>query len=78
MAAHLEWLDANAASVRVAGALRTDPDAAPVGACWVVEGDSRAAVEALIESDPFWVNGVRAEREILYWSKAFPERLTSV
>lgn len=76
--AHLEWLDQHQEQVRVAGSLRPQPDAAPVGACWIVEATDKIAVEKLIHSDPFWVCGLRQEFEILHWSKAFPERFTPV
>lgn len=76
--AHLEWLEQHRATVLVAGSLRSEPDAAPVGACWVVEADSKADIEAVLRTDPFWVGGLRATHEINYWSKAFPERKVPV
>lgn len=72
MQAHLDWLAANQAQVRVAGSLREDPVLPPVGALWIVEAPDRQAVQALIASDPFAVAGLRARWEILHWSKAFP------
>ena len=74
LAAHLEWLKQQTA-VRQAGSLRESPDANPVGGCWIVEALDSAAVSALIESDPFWVNGLRDTVRILQWSVVFPERL---
>ena len=71
--AHLAWLEQQP-QVLVAGSLRLDPDSAPVGGCWVVEASDRAAVEALLRQDPFWVQGLRKDVEILHWSKAFPDR----
>jgi len=50
----------------------------PVGALWVVRADNRAAVQVLIETDPFRQQGLRASCEILHWSKAFPGRTTPV
>ena len=78
LAAHLGWLEQHRATVLVAGSLRPEPDAAPVGACWVVEAASKANVEALLRTDPFWVGGLRAAHEIDYWSKAFPDRSVSI
>jgi len=49
-----------------------------VGALWVVRADNRAAVQVLIETDPFRQQGLRASCEILHWSKAFPGRTTPV
>lgn len=71
---HLEWLDEYQSVVLVAGSLRTEPDSDPSGACWVVEADNRSEVESLLQSDPFWREGLREAYEILHWSKAFPER----
>jgi len=78
LAAHLEWLDAHRSIVLVAGSLRPDPDAAPVGALWIVEAGSKAEIEELLEGDPFWRNGLRQSCEILLWSKAFPDREAAV
>lgn len=71
--AHLEWVAAHRDAVRVAGSLRESPDATPVGALWVVRAPSKAAVEALIATDPFTTGGLRAGCDIFYWSKALPE-----
>lgn len=76
--AHLEWLDVHRASVLVAGSLRREPHAAPVGGCWVVEAGAKEDVEALVRTDPFWVGGLRDNCQVFHWSKAFPDRLTPV
>ena len=78
MPAHLAWLENHQDQVLVAGSLRTAPQDSPQGALWVVRACSRAHVQALIESDPFWQHGLRASCEILHWSKAFPDRATLV
>jgi len=71
--AHLEWLEAHKKDVLVAGSLRPEPDAAPVGACWVVEAQDKKEVEDLLQSDPYWVQGLRQGYEIMHWFKAFPD-----
>jgi uncharacterized protein len=76
--AHLQWLEEHQSVVLVAGALRPEPEAAPVGAVWIVEAASRAEVEALLETDPFWAQGLRQGFEIFHWFKAFPERKVPV
>lgn len=76
--AHLEWLEQHRHIVRVAGSLRPEPEAAPVGAIWVVEASGKTEIESLIHGDPFWVQGVRERFEVLHWSKAFPERRVEV
>jgi uncharacterized protein len=70
--AHLEWVAAQGDTLRVAGSLRESPDAAPVGGLWVVRAPDKAAVEALIVTDPFTTGGLRAGWDIFYWSKALP------
>ena len=72
--AHLAWLEKHSSVVLVAGSVRPAQEAAPVGAVWIVEAPSKAEVEALLQTDPFWVQGLRQSFEVLYWSKAFPER----
>jgi uncharacterized protein YciI len=64
--------------VRVAGSLRPGADAAAVGAIWIVEAKDKKEIEALLQSDPFWVQGLRQSVEILYWSKAFPKRTVAI
>jgi hypothetical protein len=71
--AHLEWVAEHQDAVRVAGSLRESPEATPVGALWVVRAPSKAAVEALIATDPFTTSGLRAGWDIHYWSKALPQ-----
>ncbi|MCA0177860.1 MAG: YciI family protein [Proteobacteria bacterium] len=73
LAAHLAWAATHAEVLRVAGSLRTEPSATPVGGLWVVRAPNRAAVEALIAIDPFTVGGLRARWDIWYWSKALPQ-----
>lgn len=70
--AHLEWVAAQGDALRVAGSLRESPEATPVGALWVVRAPDKAAVEAMIATDPFTTGGLRAGWDIFYWSKALP------
>lgn len=51
---HLQWLQQHQTAILVAGSLRTEPSTAPVGACWVVEAQSKSEVVALFQADPFW------------------------
>lgn len=76
--AHIEWLDKHADHVLVGGSLRIAPDTNPVGGLWIVKAASKEAVEKLIETDPFWQQGLRCSVEILYWSKAFENRQVAV
>jgi len=74
--AHLEWVAAHEGLLRVAGSLRESPEATPVGGLWVVRAPDRAAVEALIATDPFTTGGLRERWEIFYWSKALPRTVS--
>jgi len=70
--AHLEWVAAQGDTLCMAGSLRESPDATPVGGLWVVRAPNKAAVEALIATDPFTNGGLRAGWDVFYWSKALP------
>jgi len=75
---HLQWLEQHAEQVLVAGSLRSQPDEAPVGACWIVEARTKDEVESLLQTDPFFAQGLRSTHEVLHWSKAFAERKVAV
>ena len=76
--AHVEWLNANREAVLVPGSLRPDVDEASVGGLWIIKSDSKADVEALYTSDPFWTNGLRQGVEVFYWKKAFEDRVVEI
>ena len=78
LSAHLDWLDRHQELILVAGSLRPEPGQDAVGGLWAVEAPDRKAIEVLLQSDPFWVHGLRQGYEILHWSKAFPERKVPV
>jgi uncharacterized protein YciI len=46
------------------------PEEAP-GALLIIEADSKAAVEALMDQDPFYRNGLVAQRSIRQWNIVF-------
>lgn len=72
--AHIEWLEQNKDIVPIGGSLRHELGDVPKGGLWVAEADSKAQIEALLKSDPFFIAGLRQSYEILYWSKANSER----
>jgi len=76
--AHVQWLKEHEDVILVPGALRTEPDAPPVGGLWIVRAENKSEVEALFQTDPFWANGLRKSYEILYWFKAFPDKAVQV
>jgi uncharacterized protein YciI len=68
--AHLEYLDQHKATIVIAGPLRIAEDTPMSGAVWVVEAVDHDAVEALVQNDPFWRHGLRANYRIALWGKA--------
>jgi hypothetical protein len=78
LAAHIAWLDAHREQILVGGSLRENLDQNAIGGLWLVEAESREVIERLIETDPFWIIGLREHYEIHYWCKAFPERRTLI
>lgn len=73
MPAHLAFLEANAAAIKAAGPLKSTGDGAPAGGLWLVEADTAAAVQALVEADPFWPTGLRKSVRILEWTQVFSD-----
>jgi uncharacterized protein len=73
--AHVDWLGQHRDIILVGGSLRQQAGENPVGGLWLVQADSKAQIERLMQSDPFWVHGLRERCEILLWSKALPEEV---
>ena len=71
---HISWLAERRETILVAGSLRQDLGATPIGAFWVVEASSKEDAENMYKSDPFWIAGLRRNVEIFHWSKAFPDQ----
>ena len=46
----------------------------PQGGLCLAEADSKAQIEALLQSDPFFTASLRQHYEILHWSKANDSR----
>ncbi len=74
LSAHLAWLNLHQTVVRIGGSLRTELEQSPVGGLWIVEAETKQTICALLETDPFWIIGLRQSVEIFHWSKAFEER----
>ena len=64
---HVKWLKAHG-EILVAGGFRPAPDAPPKGSIWIVQAEDRAALERLIDTDPFWVHGLRGTRDISFFN----------
>ncbi len=74
--AHIDWLDGHRDRILIAGSLREADSEAPVGGLWIVSAANKLEVEALLQSDPFWVHGLREKVEIHSWHRAFPDPVT--
>ncbi len=72
--AHIEWLEHHKDVIPAGGSLRHAPDEPPKGGLWIAQAESKAQLEALIKTDPFWMAGLRQSCEILHWSKANASR----
>ena len=70
--AHLKFLAANADAIDSAGPL-AQTDGTPHGGIWIVRADSEAAVQALVEADPFWPTGLRKSVRVLKWTQVFAD-----
>ena len=73
--AHIDWVAAHQAQVRVAGSLREEPGQLPKGGLWIVEAPSKDSVHQLMQTDPFWTCGLRERVEVLHWSKALDQQV---
>lgn len=73
--AHIDWVAAHQAQVRVAGSLREEPGQVPKGGLWIVEAESKDHVHQLMQTDPFWTCGLRQSVQVLYWSKALDQQV---
>jgi uncharacterized protein len=73
--AHIEWVAVNQAHVRLAGSLREEPGQVPRGGLWIVEAESKDSIHALMQTDPFWICGLRQEVQVLHWSKALEQQV---
>ncbi|MGD9923021.1 MAG: YciI family protein [Pseudorhodoplanes sp.] len=66
---HHAFLDRHREMILLAGALLGEDESQPSAALWIVEADSREAVETLIGQDPYFQSGHRSCR-ILEWKLA--------
>lgn len=72
MPEHLAFLAAHAGEVLAAGPLlRADGSAA--GGLWLVEAEAAEQVRRLVEADPFWPTGLRAQVTITEWRRVFAD-----
>ena len=65
--AHLDFVKANAAAVKIAGPLLSDDGEGMVGSLLVIEASNRAELDALISQDPYAEAGLFAGVEVRPW-----------
>ena len=68
---HLDYLDAIAPKLLACGAKLDDEGAKASGGVYLVDVDTQAAAQKLIEADPFYSHGLFANVEITRWRKAY-------
>jgi uncharacterized protein YciI len=73
-AAHVEFLNANAARFVFGGPLKGTPDGPSTGALLVVDCATREEAEALIGADPFYRGGVYESVSIRAFKRVFPPK----
>jgi uncharacterized protein len=74
LADHIDWLATHSGAILVAGSLRNELSDVAKGGLWIVEACSKADVLGLVQTDPFFLSGLRSSVDVLHWSKAFPEQ----
>ena len=65
--AHLEWVGANRDIILGGGPFLTDDGATMIGSLFLLEAPDRAAIDALLEHDPYRKAGLFASVEIRPW-----------
>lgn len=65
--AHVEWLKANAATIKTAGPFLSEDGQTMVGSLLIFEAPDRATVEALAATDPYAKAGLFGSVEFRPW-----------
>lgn len=69
-AQHMAFLASHGDQVVAAGALRSSSDGVPTGGIWIINAESKAAVKAFYQGDPFWKAALRKPVRVSHWAKA--------
>ena len=69
MSGHLAFLEAHGGCLGAGPVFA--PDGTGRGGMWLVEADNAAAVETMVQSDPFYPTGLRKSITILEWRQVF-------
>ncbi len=73
-AAHLEFLNANAARIVFGGPLKSAADGPSTGALIVVDCATRQEADAFIGADPFYRGGVYESVSVRAFRQVFPQK----
>ena len=73
-AAHVAFLDANAARIVYGGPLKNTAGGPSTGALIVLDCATRAEAEAVIGADPFYRNGVYENVSVRAFKQVFPRQ----
>jgi uncharacterized protein len=73
-AAHMDFLNANAARIVYGGPLRNSADGPSTGALIVLDCATRAEAEAVIGADPFYRGGVYENVSVRVFKQVFPRQ----
>lgn len=68
-AAHLAFLEAHAASVKLGGPFLDAAGEKPIGSLLILDCESAAAARALLESDPYAKAGLFSSVELCPWRR---------
>jgi uncharacterized protein YciI len=73
--AHLAYLSALGAKMKIGGAILSDDLMAPVGSMLIFEGESEADIRAILAEDPYTVAGVWESVTVRPWLQAVGQAL---
>jgi len=68
---HLDYLEAIAPKLLACGAKLNDDGDKASGGVYLIDVETHAAAQQLIEADPFYRNGLFADVKITRWRKAY-------
>jgi uncharacterized protein len=73
--AHIAYLNALGAKLKIGGAILSDDLMAPVGSMLILEGESEAEIQAILAEDPYTVAGLWESVTVRPWLQAVGQPL---
>ena len=70
MKAHTDWEESIKEKILAAGSLRDDDGTHPTGGLLILDVESKAEAEAIVQADPFTQAGLRTNLVMRYWYKS--------